>query len=1142
MKEKYIASALIIFLLFKTTSVFSQNGGLKIPNFSVHSPDVTNLGVYGEYPVDMSTGVPAINIPLHVAKGSKLESPISLSYHASGIKVDQQASFVGLGWILRSGGVVMRAVRGKEDESNYGFKETGKTLPTYNSIEDVQGAGTTGTSAYLKEMFTRDLEPDIFSVSAGDLSAEFCLNNNGEFVSINKEALSYSVDFIEKLIIIKDKMGTIYRFGKSLNGTLAYESTYCVFDNINTAVPFPGDPVSSMGNPYPSAWYLTEMISADLSDTISFTYRDGYYSEYRTTSQTRYFPKNDPFVDMRGMQMEGMITSGMQTSMSNQKVPYKIRYKNGSIEFTTVSDRMDMSANASFPLDRARINGMIVYDDKGSILRTVLFDNANYFDRTGNGSSLTFNTPEYRKKSLKLNGVKFYDKNNAVINEYKFQYDPTPLPVKNAASQDFWGYYNGKLNASLIPETFATYYLGYPMYIGDNRKTDFNFMKAGTLTKIIYPTGGYTQYQYEPNYYLNTNQQQSQTLVNKTLKVFAVNRLPTCDPGFLTNVPVNNTMDFTIADTLGNTSARANLYIYFTDYKQTSGVSMTVRVRDLNNSMFDYSFEHSPSDKSQNKSLSQVINIYQGHTYRVEAKTNGVQGSNYSPCNSPYIEVGISYDYWKTTSVSEIIPEQAGGLRVKSITNYGADNNLLTQKVYEYGNTNYTPGVGKLITEPGKNFYIYPQLYADSDPDILDLKPIQWFTSESQVELGMNHGSPVQYEKVTEKVWSSVFGVSNGKTEFFYTPAEGDYEPNSSIKFSYMFVNYPSWKQSRLAKKVEYKSVGNEYIPIREVVNQYTKSSEERIKTLKIIDYEPDIYAGFRSRIEGVIGAWYYTGDNPRRFYYYNYYVSHGRYLLASETIKEYQDNGEMETTKNIEYNGKFDVSREVFINSKSQQVENKYKYTGDLDYSGLISKNMFSLPVQQEQFVGGKTKGGSILKYNSFGAVSERYVFSGSSPITPVNYVNAESVPSYYEKRQQLTYDQTKKLVKEVLDENGINTVYIWSYNGQYPIAEIKNADYATVETILGGANISNNANAILSNATISSFLAPLRTDSRLKTAMITTYTFDPAYGVTSMTDPRGMISYYEYDNFGRLKLVKDMNGKILKQYEYQYQVPLTQ
>ncbi|TWV88656.1 hypothetical protein [Chitinophaga pinensis] len=244
----------------------------------------------------------------------------------------------------------------------------------------------------------------------------------------------------------------------------------------------------------------------------------------------------------------------------------------------------------------------------------------------------------------------------------------------------------------------------------------------------------------------------------------------------------------------------------------------------------------------------------------------------------------------------------------------------------------------------------------------------------------------------------------------------------------------------------------------------------------------------------------------------------------------------------NYEYNKYHDVNRVLSVNSKQESTETITKYTGDINYNNLMQKNIYALPVQQERRVNGKVTFGNILTYNDAGNVDGRAVFYSATPVTPVAYTSYTVLPAQYKKMQSLVYNSTTQNVQEIVDESSFNTIYLWSYARQFPIAEIKNASYATVSAILGSANITAFEIKSPTDAEVNAFLAPLRSDARLKTANIVTYTYSPLVGMTSTTDIKGYKNYYEYDGLGRLRAIKDHDGAILKLYEYKYGASITQ
>ena len=105
---------LFICYLFYSTSLWGQEETRPFKNL-IPSPNSCALVQYADFPVSLYTGTPTIDIPIYTIDLGGYQLPVSLSYHASGIRVAQEASWVGLGWTLNAGGAIMRTVRGRDD-------------------------------------------------------------------------------------------------------------------------------------------------------------------------------------------------------------------------------------------------------------------------------------------------------------------------------------------------------------------------------------------------------------------------------------------------------------------------------------------------------------------------------------------------------------------------------------------------------------------------------------------------------------------------------------------------------------------------------------------------------------------------------------------------------------------------------------------------------------------------------------------------------------------------------------------------------------------------------------------------------------------------------------------------------------------
>ena len=254
--------------------------------------------------------------------------------------------------------------------------------------------------------------------------------------------------------------------------------------------------------------------------------------------------------------------------------------------------------------------------------------------------------------------------------------------------------------------------------------------------------------------------------------------------------------------------------------------------------------------------------------------------------------------------------------------------------------------------------------------------------------------------------------------------------------------------------------------------------------------------------------------------------------LLASKAITEYRSNKKVTIWESYEYDKYYQLKKTNISNSSGSEFTKMhnypYDYPEDRGYADLVSRNMISTPIEEIERNNNREINRKRINYiyNSLGTIRR----SRPSSIT-------HSTTGEDGFRNIMTYDRFDDYNDNTLQYtrlDGIKISYLWGYNSQYPIVEFINAEYNQVLEAMKVLSISwddvNSANMSKINL--------LR--QKLPDSQITTYTYKPLVGVLTMTAPRGVTTYYDYDTFGRLKetyIIENGVKKIIQVNEYHYQ-----
>ena len=314
----------------------------------VNPPNAASFAKYGDIPVGYHTGVPNVSIPIHSLQDGKVSTSISLSYHASGIKVSEIASWVGLGWNLNANGAIVRTVRNAPDEGSYaevsGIRGRGWYMNNGTNIADALG----GNANINKDAYDGriDTEADMFSFNFGGYSGKFYFKENQSTPTLVSEqdikieplfgtsTFALSKSFDQWLVTTPD--GTKYYFGEKNKAELTGADK--AVDIVVSSGKY-----SPQGDRMVSAWYLTRIESYDGKNAIDFTYKQEKYA-YKNLGTYVAFSIAD--YDCPVKPAENAETSQVISEVLGAKL-IKIATSNSSVSFqsatTTRKDLDDIS-------------------------------------------------------------------------------------------------------------------------------------------------------------------------------------------------------------------------------------------------------------------------------------------------------------------------------------------------------------------------------------------------------------------------------------------------------------------------------------------------------------------------------------------------------------------------------------------------------------------------------------------------------------------------------------------------------------------------------------------------------------------------------------------------------------------------------
>lgn len=583
-----IKNKISILLLFVNAFMFCQTiiaqKNIKT-DFVPKSPEAAAFDRVSEIPINEYTGTAQFSIPLYTVTNGDISLPISLDYQGTAIRVDQEATWVGLNWLLNAGGCITTHGSASSNRSN-SYLRPGQYEDEWDfllnrmsltsgylgdsyfqipfKIDGIQpNRGTYGRN-WFQKLVTLDTEGYHDSDISYALYDEILNYHNGEAQTFHAVFMGISLTFVwDRLRQEFFQTGTKRNY--KIEGTPSYIT---ITDGKGvkyyfglTEEIFPSGSQDDMNHiVYDGTLYLTK-IESPTGHAIKLNYADeGTYWPTRHIVETLYdnrYPVavlNEPastdyrFQIVGGSNGPRLVRTITPYYCINKKRLSSISSDSLLVKFIANTPREDLnvrtnvtgnySASSVNRLDE--IDVVKIENGENKTLKKYVFSYGyfpkntiggntlqDYWDNLKTGSSTDrdyyhefYSNDEFIYKRLRLDQLQEVGADGTKKPQYRFYYDPQPLPGKNSSSQDYWGYYNGQENYNgnmnyhtLLPKSFMAGtadgvssfndQFNYLSCFGADRRSVPGKTSACMLTSVTYPTGGSVRYSYEGNTFGN---------------------------------------------------------------------------------------------------------------------------------------------------------------------------------------------------------------------------------------------------------------------------------------------------------------------------------------------------------------------------------------------------------------------------------------------------------------------------------------------------------------------------------------------------------------------------------------------------------------------------------------------------------------